>query len=77
MAEKIVVDARNMACPGPITRLVKAYRNAQKGHIIEVIASDPGFKPDVETWVKKTGNELVELKEEEGLIRAVIRVTAK
>ncbi len=77
MGEKITVDARGMACPGPITKLVRAYRSAKNGDIIEVIATDPGFKPDVEAWVKRTGNELVELKEEEGVIRAVIRVTAK
>ncbi|MCE4599989.1 MAG: sulfurtransferase TusA family protein [Desulfurococcales archaeon] len=77
MAEKIVVDARGMACPGPITKLVRAYRNAKNGDIIEVVATDPGFKPDVEAWVKRTGNELVELKEGDGVIRAVIKVTAK
>ncbi len=77
MTEKIVVDARNMACPGPITRLVRAYRKAKKGDIIEVLATDPGFKQDVQAWVKRTGNVLVELKEEDGVIRAVIRVEAK
>ena len=77
MTDKITVDARNMACPGPITRLVKAYRKAKNGDIIEVLASDPGFKPDVEAWCKRTGNELVELTEENGIIKAVIKVTAK
>lgn len=77
MTERIVVDARGTACPGPITRLVKAYRQAQNGDIIEVLATDPGFKPDVQAWVKRTGNELVELKEEDGVIKAVIKVTAK
>ncbi len=77
MAEKIVVDARNMACPGPITKLTKAYRKAKPGDIIEVLATDPGFKPDVQAWVQRTGNELLELKEENGVIKAVIKVTAK
>lgn len=77
MAERIVVDARGTACPGPITKLVKAYRQAKNGDIIEVLATDPGFKPDVQAWVKRTGNELVELKEEDGVIKAVIKVTAK
>jgi len=75
--EKIVVDARNMACPGPITKLVRAYRKAKPGDLIEVLATDPGFKPDVKAWVERTGNELVELKEEGGVIKAVIKVTGK
>ncbi|MCE4622474.1 MAG: SirA family protein [Crenarchaeota archaeon] len=77
MSEKIVVDARGTACPGPITKLVRAYRQAKNGDIIEVLATDPGFKPDVQAWVKRTGNELVELTEENGVIKAVIKVTAK
>lgn len=77
MTEKIVVDARGTACPGPITKLVRAYRQAKNGDIIEVLATDPGFKPDVQAWVKRTGNELVELTEENGVIKAVIKVTAK
>lgn len=77
MADKIVVDARNMACPGPITKLTKAYRKAKPGDIIEILATDPGFKSDVQAWAQRTGNELVELKEENGVIKAVIKVTAK
>lgn len=77
MGDKITVDAKGLSCPGPITRLVKAYRTAKNGDLIEVLATDPGFIPDVKAWVEKTGNELVELKEEGGVIRAVIRVSAK
>ncbi len=77
MSERITVDARGMACPGPITKLVRAYRKASPGTLIEVLATDPGFKPDVEAWAKRTGNEIVELAEENGVIRAVIRVTGK
>ncbi len=77
MADRIVVDARNIACPGPITRLVRAYKKAKPGDEIVVLATDPGFKADVKAWCEKTGNELVELVEEDGVIRAVIRVTGK
>ncbi|CCC81300.1 sulfurtransferase TusA family protein [Thermoproteus tenax] len=74
---RIKVDARGIACPGPITELVKAYRNAKNGDIIEVWATDPGFKPDVEAWIKRTGNRLLELRQEGNAIVAVIKVTAK
>ncbi|MCE4602061.1 MAG: sulfurtransferase TusA family protein [Desulfurococcales archaeon] len=77
MSERITVDARGMACPGPITKLVRAYRKASPGALIEVLATDPGFKPDIEAWAKRTGNEIVELSEEDGVIKAVIRVTGK
>ncbi len=77
MGDVIKVDAKGMACPGPISALTRAYRKAKNGDIIEIEATDPGFKPDVEAWVKRTGNELLELTEENGVIRARIKVVAK
>jgi TusA-related sulfurtransferase len=74
---RVLIDARGLACPGPITEIVKAYRNAKNGDVLEVWATDPGFKPDVEAWVKRTGNQLLELREEKDKIVAVIKVTAK
>ncbi|WP_188603168.1 sulfurtransferase TusA family protein [Vulcanisaeta souniana] len=74
---KIVVDARGIACPGPITEVVKAYRNARNGDIIEVHATDPGFEPDIKAWIQRTGNQLVELRKDSDKIVAVIKVTAK
>ncbi len=77
MSDRIVVDARGLVCPAPITKLVKAYKKAKKGDIIEILATDPGFKPDIEAWIKRTGNELIQLTEENGVIRAIIQVKTK
>jgi TusA-related sulfurtransferase len=71
------VDARGLSCPGPITELVKAYRNSKMGDVIEVLATDEGFKQDVQAWIRKTGNELIELREENGEIRALIRIVKR
>jgi len=71
------VDARGLSCPGPITELVKAYRNSKMGDVIEVLATDEGFKQDVQAWIRKTGNELIELREENGEIRALIRIAKR
>ena len=74
-AEEIIkVDARGMACPGPITALTRAYRKAKEGQVIEVWATDPGFKSDVQAWAERTGSEILELKESDGVIIARIRV---
>ncbi|MEB2792535.1 MAG: sulfurtransferase TusA family protein [Caldisphaeraceae archaeon] len=75
--EKKVIDARGLACPGPITNLTKAYRNAKNGDILEIWATDPGFKSDIKAWVERTKNELLDLKEEQDKIVAVIKITAK
>lgn len=73
----VTVDARGLACPGPLTNLIKAYRRANLGDVIEILATDPGFKPDLEAWAKRTGNEIISVREEGGTIRALIRVSSK
>ncbi len=73
----IQVDARDMACPGPITEVARAYRKAKNGDIIEVLATDPGFTSDVRAWASATTNELVIVEEKDGVIRALLKITAK
>lgn len=71
------MDARGSFCPGPITELIKVYRKSQPGDEIELLATDPAAKSDVTAWAAKSKNEIVEVKEEQGYIRIVIRVTSK
>lgn len=72
-----IVDSRGSFCPGPLTDLFRAYRQAKQGDIIEVWATDPAAEPDVQSWTAHTGNELVEIVEEKGYTRIAVRVTAK
>jgi tRNA 2-thiouridine synthesizing protein A len=67
------VDARGQSCPGPLVTLHKALRNAQRGDLLELLATDPGARSDVPSWAKLSGNELVESSEADGLLRFVIR----
>lgn len=71
------MDAGGLAFPGPITEMVKAYRNAANGDLIEVWATDQGFKPDVEARIKRTGNQLIEMRNDPDKIVAVIEITAR
>jgi len=70
----IVVDARGSSCPGPVVELSKAYRNAKVGDIIEVLATDPGIKADAKAWADKTKNQIIGIKEEEGVIKVSIKI---
>ncbi|MFX1564383.1 MAG: sulfurtransferase TusA family protein [Promethearchaeota archaeon] len=79
MAEtpKTIVDCRGMACPGPITEVARAYRKAQNGDVLEILATDPGFTPDIKGWISATNNELISVEENDGVIRALVKITAK
>ena len=72
-----VIDSRGSFCPGPITDLFKAYRNAQLGDVIELLATDPAAKPDVTAWARKSGNELLEIIDEKDYVRIIVKITKK
>lgn len=73
----VVVDSRGAMCPGPITDLFKAYRHANIGDVIELLATDPGAKSDTQAWAKRSGNEIVSIVDEKDFIRIQIRVVKK
>jgi TusA-related sulfurtransferase len=67
------IDARGIACPGPLMALIGAIRQAQVGDVIEVLSSDEGSKSDIPAWVKKASHELVEVRPEDGYAAFIIR----
>lgn len=67
------VDARGLQCPGPIMQVFQRMEGMQTGEVLEVLASDPGFRRDASAWAENTGNPLLELSEENGTVRALFR----
>ena len=62
-----VLNAKGLLCPMPIVRTSQAIKEVPIGGILEVLATDPGSNPDLRAWAKMTGNELVEVSEEEDI----------
>ena len=73
-ASHTLVDSRGSSCPGPITDLALAYRRSKIGDVIELWATDPGVKPDLQAWATKTGNQIASIKDEPDKIVAVINI---
>ena len=67
------IDARGMACPGPLMNLIGAIRQGQVGQVFEVLSSDEGSKTDIPAWVAKARHELVEVVQEPDHARFVVR----
>lgn len=67
------VDARGQSCPGPLVALHKALVGAERGDLLELLATDPGSRSDVPSWSALSGNELVEATEHDGSFRYVVR----
>ena len=72
-----IIDSRGTMCPGPITDLFRAYRNSAPGDVLELWATDPAAKSDVQTWAKRSGNELVSINDEKNYVRIQVRILRK
>ncbi|NOQ13611.1 MAG: pyridine nucleotide-disulfide oxidoreductase, partial [Methyloprofundus sp.] len=69
------LNAVGLQCPGPIMKTYKAMEALDAGELLEVTASDPAFGRDVRAWAKKTGNDLLSVKAEKGLVTVLLRKT--
>jgi tRNA 2-thiouridine synthesizing protein A len=67
------VDARGQSCPGPLVTLARALKDAARGDVFELIATDPGSRSDVPSWATLTGNEILGSVEADGEFRFTIR----
>ncbi|MEK6692950.1 MAG: sulfurtransferase TusA family protein [Nitrospirota bacterium] len=70
-----IVDCKGLFCPMPVVGLNKAIKEIEMGQILEVLATDPASVPDFRAWTMRTGNELLESKEEKGVYKFFIRKT--
>ncbi len=58
------LDCSGMSCPMPILKTKKAVDKLEPGQVLKMIATDPGAKPDMEAWSKKTGHKLVDYEQD-------------
>ncbi|HOW45270.1 MAG TPA: sulfurtransferase TusA family protein [Candidatus Aminicenantes bacterium] len=68
-----VVDARGMACPGPLLEAKKAVTSVAVGAVMEVLSSDEGTNNDIPMWAKKMQYEFLGVVEDAGFWRLFVR----
>ncbi len=69
------LDCRDILCPGPVIEVSRAIKGVTVNGILEVLATDPGFVPDVQAFSKRTGHALLHTEHDEVGIRVLIRRT--
>ena len=72
-ANEFTVDACGLQCPGPILKLYNKTKEVNPGDIITVKATDFGFTSDVGAWADRTGNKVLSLDSENGVITARVQ----
>ena len=75
--QPILIDAKDLKCPGPIVKVADYLRDKPVGEKIVVEATEDAFASDISVWCDRTGNHLDELTKSNGVIRAAITRAVK
>jgi len=67
------LDALGLYCPEPVFRTRVELDRMAVGEVLEVFADDPAAEEDIESLVRRTGNELLRLKKDGSVLRFLIR----
>jgi len=68
-----VLDSRDVSCPLPIIQTAQAMAGLSSGQTLLVMASDPGFEPDIRAWSSRTGNALLSSESRGNEFHALLR----
>lgn len=60
------VDARSMACPGPLLEAKKGIAGVAVGKVLEILSGDKGSREDIPAWCGKVGHEYMGVLERDG-----------
>jgi tRNA 2-thiouridine synthesizing protein A len=68
-----VLDSREVSCPLPIIQTAQAIKDLAPGQTLLVMATDPGFEPDIQAWSARTGNSLLSSERHGNELHVVLR----
>ena len=68
------LDARNSLCPMPVIKTQNKVNELKPGDTLEVTSTDPGAMNDIPAWCRINGHEIVDAKENDGVVVIVVRV---
>ena len=70
------IDAKGQMCPMPILTLKKAWKDVAVGQVVAIAATDQGARRDIPSWAEATGNTLLSMSEEQGVLTFYIQKVA-
>lgn len=71
-SEPVYIDALNLKCPEPIVKTADTLRSLPEGSIVAVEANEEAFFSDIKVWCERTGNRLLSIEKNDGVIKAEI-----
>ena len=68
-----VVDARAVACPGPLLEAKKSIGSVTVGEVLEILSGKPATRKNISKWCKKMGHDFLGFLEVDGYDRLFIK----
>ena len=69
------IDCTGLFCPMPIVKTREAMTQMTAGEVLEMLSDDPASDPDMRSWARNTGHELLDVTRNGAVYRFVIRKT--
>lgn len=67
------LDTSGKCCPMPIVETSKAMKELTLGDVLEIIATDTGTQKDIPSWCERTGQTLLSMTEDNGVLHYHVR----
>lgn len=67
------IDCIGLFCPMPIVKTKDAMKPMAVGQVLEMLSDDPSSEPDMKSWTRRTGNEVLETTKKGAVYRFLVR----
>jgi len=67
-----ILDCYGLCCPVPVHKTAQALKQLVANQILEVVATDDWFGPDLEAWLRFQPHQLLALRSKDSEIHAYI-----
>ena len=67
------LDTFGLLCPVPIIKTSSMIIDMESGQVLEVLADDEQILEDMPAWCKSMGHELLQVDEDKGEFRLLVR----
>ena len=69
------LDCLGLFCPMPIVKTREALREMTVGQVLEMLSDDPASDPDMRSWARRTGNDLLAVHKNGAVYHFLVRKT--
>jgi TusA-related sulfurtransferase len=67
------IDTKGLFCPEPLFEVRNFSETLEVGQCFKVIADDPAAEEDLQRWAKRTGTEVLDFNNEDGILTFVFK----